>query len=108
MRAYPVGEATGDEGHLATLELRYSLPQWLGATPSVVLFTDAGRVRINKNQFAAGNNERGLGSLGAGFTLVKRQDFAARLFWAGKTSGGPATADNDKPSRVWLQAAKYF
>ena len=62
VRAYPVGEAAGDEGALATLELRYALPQWLGATPQLVLFADSGRVRINKNPFAAGNNVRGLGA----------------------------------------------
>ena len=41
-------------------------------------------------------------------TLVKNQDFAARLYWAAKTGGGAATADTDRASRAWLQLAKYF
>jgi hemolysin activation/secretion protein len=108
VRAYPVGEAAGDEGVLATLELRYGLPVWLGATPNLVLFADSGRSRINKNQFAPGNNVRSLNAAGVGVTLVKTQDYAARFYWAARTSGGPATADTDRASRAWLQLAKYF
>lgn len=108
VRAYPVGEAAGDEGHLATVELRYALPEFLGATPSIVLFADAGRVRINKNQFAAGANHRGLGAAGVGLTLAKLGDFSLRGYWAGKLTSTAATADADKGSRAWLSAVKYF
>lgn len=50
IRAYPVGEARGDEGILFNMELRYTpviSPRWgaleLGA------FVDAGRIRIHKD-----------------------------------------------------------
>ena len=92
----------------ATAELRYALPQWSGATPSIVLFADGGRVQINKNQFAAGINSLTLGAAGVGFTLTKQDDFAVRLYWAAKTSGEIATADVDRYGRAWLQAVKYF
>ena len=108
VRAYPVGEAAGDEGAQVTAEIRYALPQWLGATPSIVLFADAGRVQTNKNAFAAGVNARTLGAAGVGFTFVKQSDFSVRLYWAAKTSGEIATADADRYSRAWLQAVKFF
>ena len=108
VRSYPSGEASGDEGYSGTVELRYALPQWLGATPSLVVFGDAGSVRINRNPFAAGRNSRDLGAAGIGVTLVKDADFALRAFWAKKTTGDPATADNDRSGRGWIQAVKYF
>lgn len=112
VRAYPVGEAAGDEGVQATVELRYALPQLFGlgtgATPSLVLFADGGRVQTNKSPFAAGLNARTLGAAGVGFTLTRQNDFSLRLYWAAKTSGEIATADADRYGRAWLQAVKYF
>ena len=108
VRSYPSGEASGDEGASATVEMRYGLPQWLGATPSLVLFVDHGHVRINKNPFATGRNSRDLGAAGIGVTFVKEADFALRAFWGKKTTGDPATADNDRSGRGWVQMVKYF
>ena len=108
VRAYPVGEAAGDQGALGTLELRYALPRLLGATPSIVLFVDAGRTRINKEPFTSGTNSRSLGAAGLGFTFAKASDFSLRAYLAGKTSDEAATSDTDRSSRAWLQAAKFF
>lgn len=108
VRAYPLGEAAGDEGELATLDLRYELPQWLNVTPSLILFTDHGSVRLNKRPFTAGDNNRSLGAAGIGFTLVKSRDFSLQAYWADSTSGGPATADSGRARRGWLQGVKYF
>jgi hemolysin activation/secretion protein len=108
VRAYPLGEAAGDQGALGTLELRYALPGWGGATPSVVLFADYGEVRINKKPFFPGRNERALGAAGIGLTLAKAGGFSLRAYLAGKTTDEAATSDTDRSSRAWLQAAKYF
>ena len=108
VRAYPVGEAAGDEGEIATLELRYSLPQVNGVTPGLVAFADQGISRINRTQFTPGANQRTLGAAGLGFTLFKAQDFSARVYWAAKTTSSAATSDADKPNRVWAQIVKFF
>ena len=108
VRAYPVGEAAGDEAVQATAEIRYALPEWMGAVPSLVLFVDGGRVQINKNQFAAGVNSRSLGAAGVGFTLTRQRDYSVKLYWAAKTTGEIATADTDRYGRAWLQAVKPF
>lgn len=52
VRACPLGRAAGDEGALATLELRCALTQWLDAMPSLVLFADQGYVDINKRHLS--------------------------------------------------------
>jgi len=108
VRAYPVGEAAGDEGQIATVELRYALPQVYGVTPGLVVFADHGVSRINRVQFAPGDNRRTLGAAGLGFTLFKSQDFSAKVYWAVKTSSSPAVSDTDRANRVWAQVVKYF
>jgi hemolysin activation/secretion protein len=108
VRAYPVGEAAGDEGALGTLELRYALPRWGGAAPSLIAFADYGRSRINKEPFLPGVNVRKLGAAGVGVSLAKAADFSLRAYLAGKTTDAVATADTDRSSRAWLQAAKFF
>ncbi len=108
VRAYPQGEGAGDSGQLASIELRYALAHWMGATPSLVLFVDHGESRINKNPFAAGNNQRRLGAAGIGLMLVKRDDYSLRLHWAVKTSDERATAGTDRGDRAWLQLTKAF
>jgi hemolysin activation/secretion protein len=59
VRAYPEGEAYGDEGYVATLEARVWLPKWFEALPGrmqLVGFLDTGSVRFNKTQPVAGPN----------------------------------------------------
>jgi hemolysin activation/secretion protein len=108
VRAYPLGEAAGDEGTLATLELRYALGRWEGTTPSLIAFADYGRSRINKEPFLPGDNVRKLGGAGVGVSIVKAAGFSLRAYLAAKTTDAAATADDDRSSRAWLQAAMFF
>lgn len=97
IRAYPQGEASGDEGLRATVELR----QTLSANLQGIAFYDWGNVKVNKNPFGVAaasnsNNNRSLG--GAGFGLNASFDkFQLKAALAWRTSGGlptsvPATA----------------
>ncbi|MBU2322733.1 MAG: ShlB/FhaC/HecB family hemolysin secretion/activation protein, partial [Gammaproteobacteria bacterium] len=62
VRAYPQGEASGDQGWLANLELRYALTDaWQLST-----FVDHGQVRLNKDTWASGENHRSLSGAGLG------------------------------------------
>lgn len=82
VRAYPPGEASGDEGYRATVELRQTLSaNWEGT-----LFYDVGNVTINKNPFGpAASNSRGLagGGFGVNATFDKIQIRAALAWRAG-------------------------
>lgn len=105
VRAYPQGEASGDEGYLFTGEFRWSLP-----TPRFQLaaFLDNGSVTVNKKNWDTSANTRSL--TGAGFGLIWNQpgDYSIRIDYAWKLSSAGATSDTDRTDRFWLQGVKFF
>jgi len=106
VRAYPVGEAPSDEGYIFTGEFRWNMP-----TPKfqMAAFYDNGKAKLNKSPWAgAGVNERDLSGAGLGLIWNRANDYSIRLDYAWKISSDPATADNDKNGRLWLQGVKYF
>lgn len=106
IRAYPTGEASGDEGWRGTMELRHTL----GAGLQGVLFYDLGAIKVNKSPFAAVNNERHLAGAGIGVNGAwDRMQLKANLAW--RTRGGapqsiPASAG--KSPVLSVQAAIAF
>lgn len=105
VRAYPVNEASGDEGYIATGELRWNLP-----TPNVQLtaFVDSGHVTLNKTPWTSDANSRTLSGAGLGFIFSRSGDYALRLDYAWKLSSSDAVSDTDRSGRFWLQGVKYF
>jgi hemolysin activation/secretion protein len=102
VRAYASGEASGDEGWLASLELRYSLTQEISAS----VFHDSGRVRVNVNPYLNATNHQsrrgsGLGVQGAHGAF----DWRAFVAWRETAAG---TAEPDKAPRLWFQAGWRF
>ena len=110
VRAYPQGEASGDSGYLATLELRYVLNA--PALPGVLqpfAFVDAGGVMLNENPFTAGvNNRRNLAGGGLGLSWARTNDFQLKLTVATRIGSERVQSDSDDRTRGWLQAIKYF
>jgi hemolysin activation/secretion protein len=111
VRAYPTGEAAGDNGYLATAELRYTFS--IAAVPGVLqplIFVDTGGVTINENPFAPGvPNTRHLTGGGLGLTWVRASDFQVKLTVATRLgSEHSASSDTDQKTRGWVQAVKYF
>ncbi|MEQ1775374.1 MAG: ShlB/FhaC/HecB family hemolysin secretion/activation protein [Burkholderiales bacterium] len=110
VRAYPSGEASGDSGYLATVELRYTFS--MAAIPGVVqpfVFIDTGGVTINENSFVAGANSRHLSAGGFGLSWVKAGDFQVKLTLASRLGSEPSlSSDSDRHTRGWVQAIKYF
>ena len=102
IRAYPTGEASGDEGWRGTLELRHFLTQDLQAS----VFYDFGSLTINKSPFATTANNRHLAGAGFGLSAMwNKVKLKASLAW--RTSGGapvsiPASAV--KSPTLWLQS----
>ena len=105
VRAYPVNEASGDNGYLVTGELRWNLP-----TPNVqfAAFVDGGHVTFNKNPWTSDSNSRKLAGIGLGFMFNRPGDYALRLDYAWKLTSGAAVSDADRDGRFWLQGVKYF
>ena len=109
VRAYPPGEAAGDSGYLASVELRYSLaPDGFGAILQPFAFMDAGGVTLNERPFAAGANSRQLSAAGIGLSWSKAADFQIKLTLAARLGSQLAVSDTDKRVRAWLQASKSF
>lgn len=110
VRAYPQGEASGDQGYRLSAEMRLLIPGL--STPRSSFFAtgffDCGAVQLNKTAWAEGNNFRSLSGAGVGLLWTRGSDYSLRLDYAWKTSAEAATSDTDKSGRLWLQAVKYF
>ena len=110
VRAYPQGEAFGDQGYLVNLEARLLLPnaESLPGRVHLIGFVDAGSVTINKNPWAAGPNQRSLGAYGVGLTWSDPGNFLLRTYYARKLGNDAATSAPDRSGRFWIQGVKYF
>lgn len=110
VRAFPQGEAAGDQGYRLTGEFRWRLPG-LSQQPNTVYLTsfyDYGSVILDKHPAAAGDNRRSLAGAGLGLLWTKSSDFSLRLDYAWKIGQEKALSANDKNGHFWLQGVKYF
>ena len=120
VRGYPSGEAAGDSGYVAQIELRADLPfEPMGTQWQTFLFVDHGSITVNKTNYLVGGltpNSYGLGSYGVGLNVAKTGTFQVRAMYAHKSGSNPGRnlltgADADgksSSSRFWLQAVTQF
>jgi hemolysin activation/secretion protein len=115
VRAYPVGEAPGDSGHLATAELRFIVPgfQVFGGDLTFSTFIDHGQVKTNEEvppvDPTGGKNKRSITGYGLGASLGREGNFLLRLnvAWSGDDET-PQSDSKERDPRVWIQAVKWF
>lgn len=112
VRAYPAGEASGDEGVILTLEGRTPWPamsQYLAGAAQAVAFVDMGSEMPNKNAWGTGSStRRSLYGMGFGLNFTSPSKWTASAYCAFKLGDETATSAPDATWRLWLQAAKYF
>jgi hemolysin activation/secretion protein len=111
VRAYPEGEAYGDEGYVANLEARYLLPHFSDALPGrvqLVGFVDVGAVTVAKDPWFAGPNSERRSGYGAGITWSDPDDFLVTASYARKLGNQEATSAPDRSGRFWVQFVKLF
>ncbi|QDZ29635.1 ShlB/FhaC/HecB family hemolysin secretion/activation protein [Noviherbaspirillum sp. UKPF54] len=101
VRAYPSGEGFGDDGWLAQVELRYASGPY---TP--FLFYDAGRVKINHDAWAAGDNHRSIAGGGAGLRYA-RGPWSGALTLAWRTRGGAPRSDTQDHVPIAWASMQY-
>lgn len=122
VRAYPVGEASGDEGHILSLEHRIDLPfmpEW--AQTQFFGFIDAGFIRLHKDTWTnsvtniSGKNHYWLTGAGPGFAIEKKGVYNLQFSYAHKIGKnvGRSTSDNDADNRhddgrYWVQFTLWF
>lgn len=102
IRAYPTGEAGGDEGVYGTVELRNQLFYWLRMS----VFYDAGKVWFNKNPYIDQSNTRVIAGPGVGADVTYKK-FTLNAALAVRNTG-PALVDYDQRPRWWLQLQYDF
>lgn len=113
VRAFPPGEATGDEGVVLTLESRTRLPsptESLRGQLQWVCFVDTGEVSLNKNPWdiAGPTNRRRLSGAGMGLNFMGTSNWVVKASYAFKLGDEAATSAPDANGRFWLQANKVF
>lgn len=118
VRAYPSGEALGDDAWLANLEVRHAFnTEFQGSA-----FLDAGHVTVLHNTFPgfnAGNpnkpNSYSLYGMGIGLVYGRPSDWFIKGSLAWKLGSNPGRDANGKDAdggnshvRAWIQLAKFF
>ena len=107
VRAFPQGEASGDEGYRVTFELQQALTSNLQAT----LFYDLGEITINKSPFGPpAANSRNLAGVGIGLN-ASYSGIQLRGSLAWRTDGGLPTSIPASAARrptLWLQGQMGF
>ena len=122
VRAYPVNEGLGDEGHLLNAELRYALPVPENhGKLEAGFFYDAGHITLHKNPWtnsittATGENRYWLQGAGIGIEYSYNDPFSLRACWAhtlghndGQGMNGEDADGKNDNNRFWLQAVWRF
>jgi hemolysin activation/secretion protein len=111
IRAYPEGEAYGDEGILLTAEVRRRLEYLshrIGGDVQSVAFVDTGAVTVNKSPWAPGSNSRNLSAAGVGLTWAAPSDLLVKASYAFELGSERATSAPDRSGRLWVQIVKFF
>ena len=114
VRAYPGGEASGDNGFVASAEIRQNLSFLKASVPGdiqLVGFYDAGLAQMNDEAFNGGDKRtQSRQGAGLGFNWMLAGNFSLRTSAAWTTGGVPAKISDgtDRAPRCWFQAVKWF
>jgi hemolysin activation/secretion protein len=111
VRAYPEGEAYGDEGYLATIEARLMLNRWTGRLPGELQlsgFADVGQVKFADDPWFAGSNRARRSGIGAGLSWAGPNGLFAKVSYARKLGNAATTSGPDRDGRFWFQISKLF
>lgn len=105
VRAYPSGEAQGDDGRLLTLELQRALPLAMKAAPLAIVFADYGRVRFNHRLWDGfrGDTTRELAAAGLGLEWQGARGLGLSAYQAWPLTDTPVQSEPDSNHRFWLQ-----
>jgi hemolysin activation/secretion protein len=115
VRAYPVGEATGDQGWYGNIELRYlvNTPKDFIGYLQLSGFYDRGTVHVNSNNSVNGvlissPNIISLPGWGVGATWSNPADFNVNVSYAWKIGNYINVAGMNQPGQLWINASKSF
>ena len=111
VRAYPEGEAYGDEGYVATIETRLALDPWTPGLPGrlqAIGFVDRGEVDVAHSPWFAGSNHETRSGAGLGLIWNGRSNLIVRTTWARRLGDQKVTSGPDRRDRVAFQIVQLF
>lgn len=111
VRAYPEGEAYGDEGFVATIEARIALDQWTATLPGrfqLIGFVDTGEVNFAHDPWFPGPNHARRSGVGVGVNWFGPDDLIVRASYARRLNDQISTSGPDETGRAWFQIVKVF
>ncbi|HZV85050.1 MAG TPA: ShlB/FhaC/HecB family hemolysin secretion/activation protein [Brevundimonas sp.] len=111
VRAYPEGEAYGDEGYVATVEARLALDAWtrpLAGQFQLIAFVDAGEVDFAHDPWVGGSNHARRSGGGIGLNWFGPDDLIIRAAYARRFNDQISTSGPDETGRAWFQIVKLF
>lgn len=111
VRAFPEGEAYGDQGYIATLEARLLLPELPPHLPGrvqLIAFVDTGSVTVNHAAFGGGQNYLTRSGVGVGAIWSDPNNFAVTATYAHPIGGTKATSYPGNWGQLWVKFVKYF
>lgn len=111
VRAYPEGEAYGDEGYIATIEARLQLDQWTVGLPGrfqFIAFVDGGEVDFAHDPWFTGPNQARRSGGGIGLNWFAPHDVIVRVAYARRFNDQISTSGPDETGRTWFQIVKLF
>jgi hemolysin activation/secretion protein len=111
VRAFPEGEAYGDQGYIATLEARLLLPPLPPSVPGrvqLIAFADTGYVTANQSAYGRGTNDLSRSGAGVGVIWSDPNDFAVTVTYAYPIGDTKATSYPGNSGQLWVKLVKYF
>ncbi|MDP3174385.1 MAG: ShlB/FhaC/HecB family hemolysin secretion/activation protein [Phenylobacterium sp.] len=111
VRAYPEGEAYGDQGYILSVEARLGLPaasQRFGGQLQASAFVDLGQVELDRSPWGGADNDRTLSAAGLGLTWSGWRNVVVKVEGAVKLGDEQATSERDRSGRAWFQLSKFF
>jgi len=111
VRAYPEGEAYGDEGYVATIEGRAALPHLFPTVAGhfqLIGFFDTGQVRSYRNPFLVASNRETRSGVGPGLNWFNDNNFVVKVSYGFIVNTGPATSYPDTKGQFWFEVVKFF
>lgn len=108
VRAYPQSEGFGDQGYVATAELRSNLPLPIPGRWQGTVFVDHGMIEINKNPWSALPNTRHLSGGGLGLNALFDGNWSVSTSLAWRLGADLPRNDIDRLPRGWVQVVKGF
>lgn len=111
VRAYPEGEAYGDQGYVATVEARLALSRWTGSLPGrleAIGFLDVGEVEFARDPWFAGTNHARRSGVGAGLNWYGPGRLVVRAAYAHRLGDAVPASGPDRSGRFLFQVGWLF